>query len=219
MYDSWSNPEAVFEAFGIVFAIYFVVLYLFIALVLIAVAVVSYVFTGLGLKAMLKKLGFDKTWYAFVPFCQSYAAGYIADRYDDGHPKTNYAKKLLRLEITLVALLLSLVPIVSVMVIAMANAEAVGAVAAVTGVLSMLVFFGAYIAMFVVAVIYTVQSAKAYWRIYRIFCPKLSILFLMLSIFASPAGAIILFVLRNREPQNLRIEGGDSEGGFYDTVG
>ncbi len=180
-----------------------ILFYVVFLMMFIGIFVVAYIFTGLGVMGMLRKLGFKKTWYAFVPFCNAYALGYIADQYDDGRPKTDYAHKLLRLEIVMVSLLAAIFPTVIFLTVTANMGEAIP-IALVL--LLFFIFIGAYIAFCVICVIYAVQSFKAYWRTYRIFMPKLSILFLMLTIFASPSSAVIMFILRNKEPQNLRVE-------------
>ncbi len=177
-------------------------LYIMLMFVAIAVSVAAYVFQALGVKAMLKSVGFKRAWYAFVPFCNSYAIGYLADQYDDGKAKTNYASKLLKLCIIVLILgeiFLSFWFLMIILRFVMAPG-------------SMFVMYGAiiaialsYIAMMVVSIIYSVKLTMAFWRIYRVFAPEQSVLFLLLSIFVS-ATPITFFIIRNREPQNLRTE-------------
>ncbi len=202
------DPYAGFIWF--VYIVIFLVYFLMISIAM-ALAVAQYVLQSLGLRSMLKSLGFEKTWYAFVPFCNSYAIGYIADKYDDGKPKTNYAKKLFRLSIATAVLFLPILFIIIVIAIMSAAYGDTGVGLA----FALLLVFGSYIALIVLAVIYSVNLIKALWRIYRIFAPEKSILFLMLSIFVSPAMSIIFFIIRNRRPQNVRVEGFDSDGTAY----
>lgn len=49
--------------------------YLIILLVGLTVAVVNYIFRGIGMYNMAKEEGMDYPWLAFVPFARTYASG------------------------------------------------------------------------------------------------------------------------------------------------
>ncbi len=196
-----SVHDAGLPVFAFIFIIYF-----FMLSISIGIAVAQYVLQALGLRGMLRSIGYAKTWHAFVPFCNAYAMGYLADCYNDGKPKTNYAKRLLGLNIATLAVVLPMMfLIIALMVASTVRGETT--VMSIEIVFLLLAMIAIYVAVMVLAVIYAVNSIKAVWRIYRIFAPEQSILFLMLSIFVSPAMAVIFFIIRSRAPRNLRFNG------------
>ena len=68
-----------------------------------------------------------------------------------------------------------------------------------------IIFLGLYIADLVLSIKLTIKILICYWRVFRIFHPELSVVYLMLSIFASAiASSIVFLIISNREPQNLR---------------
>ena len=160
----------------------------------------AYFLQGFGMREMLRTLGFKKSWYAFVPFCNIYALGYIADRYDDRKGRTKYAKRLLALMLT--TIVLSVVLMISMLVI--------GVVSRMTGRLLLHEFpildavVGlADIALTVIAIVYIVLLFIALWRMFRLFAPEQAVVFLLISIFVAPSLPIVIYVIRNNKPQNV----------------
>ncbi len=180
----------------------FLIVFLILSTVVMAATVASYVFGAIGLRGMLRSVGFGRTWYGFVPVLNAYAIGYIADRYDNGKKRTHYAKSLLRLNIVSYALsfLFSLLYIPTLLAFSPSDGTTP------TIVLAILAVF--YIPLIAISVILSVKLYVSMWRIYRIFAPDGAVLYLLLSIFIPLAYSIIFFMLRNQVPWNTRV-GGD----------
>ncbi len=183
----------------IAFLIFMAVVY---ALVL-ALAIVAYVIQSIGLSRMLKKVKYDRPWFAWVPIVNAKAIGDLADMYDDGKPEQNFGKKLLQKGIITMALSLatSLISMVMTVLTTLgfpAMDSVITFMSSVSAVLS--------IAMIVFSVMYLIDFYKAIWRVYKLFSPNNATAFLILSIFVSYSQAIILFIIRGNEPQGLRGE-------------
>ena len=56
----------------------------------------------------------------------------------------------------------------------------------------------------VFSIIYSVYSCIVLFRVFGIFAPRQSFIFTVISIFVSAAQSVFIFVLSNKEPQNLR---------------
>ena len=167
---------------------------------ILAISAVGFILLGIGLSRMLKKVGYEKPWLAWIPIANGYAIGVLADKYDDGKPRSNFAKEILSTEITtLVVTLVMLVVALPIML--------VGTAMNISGLVSIggIIFLGLYIADLVLSIKLTIKILICYWRVFRIFHPELSVVYLMLSIFASAiASSIVFLIISNREPQNLR---------------
>lgn len=179
--------------------------YLLTCLAVFVGAVAVYIFIGLGISGMLKKLGYKKTWMAFVPFCQTWALGYIAEQYDNGKPKKKFSKILLSLHIVNVAVSwLSGVFLGVAIPILMQLESALDPSAAVTAVVPGLLIIFTLLVVSVLSIVYAVILYIALYYIYKMFAPKNAVLFIILTVFTSLAAVVLLFVYRNKEPQGLR---------------
>ena len=164
----------------------------------VALSLGAYLLQGFGMQKMLRTLGFKKSWYAFVPICNSYALGYIADRYDEQNGKTKYAKRLLGLSIALFAL--ALVTVISIAFLEVASVMA-GRSLALEFPLVVAAIQLAYIVTPVVSIAYAVFFFMALWWVFKLFVPKQAVVLLLLSIFVLPSMPIIFYVIRNNPPQ------------------
>ena len=190
----------------VMFFIVYLCIYCFALFVTAAISTTMYVLQSIGLSAMLKKVGYAKPWHAWVPFANVYSLGTLADMYDDGKAPTSYGKSLLKLNIVIAILAAALFSfeLPFYVVALMSNLP-------VIMILAMIVYIGMSVALFVIAIIQSVKIYFVYWRIFRIFHPEFSVLYLMLTLFVSSyAPGIIFFILRNREPQNLRAPEGEN---------
>ena len=68
--------------------------------------IVAYVFMGIGLMTIAKNRGYDKPWLSWIPFCNIYLLGRVADdvMLRRGR-KTSYGRLLLGLQIASSALI------------------------------------------------------------------------------------------------------------------
>ena len=207
------EDNSIAEMFGVILlgmGMIWMVVLMFIYMLLIAYAIVSYILYGKGLSAMLRSVGYEKPWLSWVPIANVKALGDLADFYDNGNPKKNFGKKLLRFTIAELCLAFSFLFLGLLLSIIFTGTGALRDL----GFLIPIILVPLYIAIFAILIPYLVTYYKALWAIYRIFCPKLSVLFLLLSIFVSSSEIFIIFALRNRAPQNLRGAMQKAEGSY-----
>ena len=198
--SSISTGDTAEILFVLLYLIVYLCFYLCMLFFILAIATAAYVFQGIGLSKMLKKVGYAKPWHAWVPFANVYALGSRAEMYDDGKAPTNYGRTLLRLNIALSILSVALFSFELPMFAVAAMAESPALM-----IFTMLAYFGLLVALIVMAIIQSIKLYITYWRVFRIFHPEFSVLYLMLSIFVSSyVPSVVFFILRNREPQNLR---------------
>ena len=203
----FSSSETLVGTFAMIEFIIYAILMCF----CLMLAVAAYVFEGIGLSRMLKKVGYARPWHAWVPFANEYAVGSLADMYDDGKPKSNLAREFLTVNIVTGALALAML-VISLPLMLVGLGAKISALYSLGAIL----FLGLYIATIVFSVKTIVKMYVCYWRIFRIFHPALSVLYLMLSIFVSSvAVCFIIFFISKREPQNLRSDD-DNENKFDD---
>lgn len=187
-------------------------------------ALVEYLLYGFGLSSMLKTCGYKKPWHAFVPFCRDFALGTLSEVYNDGNPPKKRGKTLLTFSILRPALsvvyeaiyLALIIPAIKWLYAQLAALsvpttetdftalvelfnEFTVATAVVPPLLSLL-----SLAVSVVSICYAVYHFIALYRVYKIFAPSSAVVLIVVSIFVSPASAVILFVLRKKAAQNLR---------------
>jgi len=175
-------------------------IYFFIYMLALALVVAIYVLQGLGLMNMLRAVGYKKPWFAWVPVVNALAIGDLADLYDNGKPKKGFGKKLMALMIAELAVFVLI--IVLAFVVGVLTAACAG-----DGVFVVIVFLVlAYLALFGIMIPYSIYYYMSLWNIYCIFAPSSSVILLLLSIFVSDATPIAIFALRNKTPQNLRVE-------------
>lgn len=147
---------------------------LFVALLLVAIGVVTYVMQSLSLYTMAKNRGIDYAWLAWVPIGNSWILGALADDINARQgKKTCYGLVLL-----------------------------IVTAASMAGSFSM--FLMPFLGLLSVPVSLAVMVAYyiALYEVYRDYAPKNAVLYLVLSILFSLAW-LLLFLLRGRRPVTL----------------
>ena len=164
--------------------------------ILIAFGVVAYILTGKSLSAIARRRGIEKPWLAWVPVGCDWLLGCISDqfRYVSYGQERNARGKLLKLNIILVAM----AAVVSFFVGAMVGLGIAGA--SDEGILSLallmlLVCYG----MIPVAVVYSINYYKAFYDLVRSCDPDKSLVYLLVSIFASFPLPFFLYSCRNKD--------------------
>ena len=182
-------PQELLDSLEVFFAIYSAV-----AVLAVAYALFNYVATGVSLFRMMDKTGVSNPWMAWVPFCNVYALGDLADTYNllcEGKA-TRYGKRTLTWFIVAVALSQP-----TLLVLYAMNPEA----SVPTDL--WLLLAGLAAAATVCSVFYFISL----YKIYRLFTEDATGL-LVLSILIGAAVPFILLYLSRRDP---RLPFGDSE--------
>jgi len=190
---------------------FFLAVYAAVSVLAVAYALFNYVATGVSLFRMMDKAGVPNPWMAWVPFCNSYALGALADNYNllwEAKP-TSYAKKVLAWHIVVTALAQPLI----LALYAMKPDTAVPT--------DLWLLLLGYVAA---GVVYTVFYSISLYKLYRTFAPESATGLLVLSVLVGISVPLILLVLSRREvrlPFGDREEDGDGEDGSAngDTVG
>ena len=190
---------------------FFLAVYSAVSVLAVAYALFNYVATGVSLFRMMDKAGVSNPWMAWVPFCNSYALGALADNYNllwEAKP-TSYAKKVLAWHIVVTALAQPLI----LALYAMKPDTAVP--------MDLWLLLLGYVAA---GVVYTVFYSISLYKLYRTFAPESATGLLVLSVLVGISVPLILLVLSRREvrlPFGDREEDGDGEDGSADgdTVG
>lgn len=158
------------------YMIYMVGLYV----TILAFSVISYVLCGKGLSTIARRRGIEKPWLAWVPVGNMWLLGCISDqyRYVVHGLETNRRGNLLTMGIitTVCSLLLS---VLSVFVTGMTGSSTESATAVA------LIFLVVCYAVLAVAVVQMVMQFKAYFDLFRSCDPDKSLMYLLVSIFAS----------------------------------
>lgn len=182
--------------FAVIFLFAMILLYVFV----MGFAVVMYVLQSLGFMSLLKKVGYKRPWFAWVPIVEAKAIGELADKYDDGKPSKNLGKKLFGMNIAIFAS--TFVFFIMAIVLAIMSAISPDTEALFMGIAA-IAFLVFWVAMMIVSIVYTVYYYIAIWRIFRIFAPKAATIFILVSIFVSGSLPLIVFLMRDQEPKNL----------------
>lgn len=199
-------PQELLESLELILAVYAAV-----SVLAVAYALFNYVATGVSLFRMMDKAGVPNPWMAWVPFCNSYALGALADNYNllwEAKP-TSYAKKVLAWHIVVTALAQPLI----LALYAMKPDSSVP-----TDLWLLLLGYAA------AGVVYTVFYSISLYKLYRTFAPESAVGLLVLSILVGISVPLILLVLSRHEvrlPFGDREEDGDGEDdpAEGDTVG
>lgn len=182
-------PQELLDSLEVFFAIYSAV-----SVLAVAYALFNYVATGVSLFRMMDKTGVSNPWMAWVPFCNVYALGDLADTYNllcEGKA-TRYGKRTLTWCIVAVALSQP-----TLLVLYAMNPEA----SVPTDLWLLLAGLAA------AATVYSVFYFISLYKIYRLFTEDATGL-LVLSILIGVAVPFILLYLSRRDP---RLPFGDSE--------
>lgn len=175
------------------------VFYLLFAVIMLAVAVVTYVFQSLAIYKMASRRGINNPWLAWVPVGNVWIMGSLSDQYQYvvKGKVTNRRKILMGLEIALVVVYLAfyvLAFIVGIMS-GMAPATDAAATSAVGGLLAMVVA----LVMVAVAIVMTVFQYITLYDIFNSADPNNAVLYFVLSILVSITLPILLFICRNKD--------------------
>lgn len=152
-------------------------------------AVFHYVAMGFSLFRMMRSAGMTNAWMAWVPYCNTYALGDTADRYNllcEGKP-TAYGKKLLTWHV--VSTVMSY-PVV----ILLGALDPTAELADVT--LGFWLLILAYAAFLIV---YTVFYCISLHKIYKLFAPNAAAGLTVLSILIPVAVPVIFLAISKRE--------------------
>jgi len=169
-------------------------------IVVFLVAIVNYVLTSLAIHKLGKRRGISNPWLAWIPIASSYAIGAIVDEYDGRFGfKKRWAKTLLSLGITEIAVLVGMVGTIIVMSFAMLGIESSSSsdlgMASVIIVLIMMAFY--FVLLFVVMA-YMICGTICIYKIFESTVPEKSLKYMILSIVIPFAGCILLFKCRNQ---------------------
>ncbi len=148
----------------------------------IAFSVIAYILTGKSLSAIARRRGIDKPWLAWVPVGCDWLLGCISDqyRYVTFGEESNRRSKLLKMNIFLMAIAVVILTLCGV----------IGAIAALGGsddailVVALFMMVLAY-GMIPVAVVYSINYYKSMFDLFRSCDPDKSLIYLLVSIFAS----------------------------------
>lgn len=179
-------------AFGVFYIAYMATFYVLV----MGFSVVAYILTGKSLSAIARRRGIEKPWLAWVPVGSDWLLGCISDqyRYLAYGQETNRRKKLLWY---LIGLLIILV-VVCVIAVLMVVLGTVGASEDVILTLGMLMFIP-YFAMFGILVPYSITYYKCCYDLFRSCDPDKSLVYLLVSIFASFPLPFFLYSCRNKD--------------------
>ena len=192
----------------------FSIFYSIVELCASVLSLLIYVAIAFGLYRMARAIGFANPWMAWIPFCQDYTLGWVADQHSQRNQgkTTTYRKKLLGLHIAIAAIVAVLVVVLIVCLVAMAfiglgdvyNPDTImnevpaqrDEFLAVIGFAMLLPL----LALLVVYIIYTVFYYIALHKLLKLFAPDSATGFLLLALFVPLAAPILFLVLSKNQP-------------------
>lgn len=162
---------------------------------LIAFSVVAYILQGKAFSAIARRRGIEKPWLAWVPIGNMWLLGCISDqyRYLTYNQQCNKRGKLLWTEIGVLAA--GVLVCVFAVIALVADQRSSNGIAWDVSVLTLLVS----LAMLAVAIVYCVVYYKACYDLFRSCDPDKSLLFLLVSIFASYPLPFFIYSCRNKD--------------------
>ncbi len=164
-------------------------------LLILAVGIVDYVLSSIGIHGLGKRRGVSYPWLAWIPVARSRALGAIADEYDGQRGlKKRWGITLLTLSIICTAGFVIAYSFFVIMMISLAG-SVTGEEETIALVLLM------YIPLLVIGVIGIVQTICSSICVYKIFestVPEKSLLYLILYLIVPLAGSICLFSCRTK---------------------
>lgn len=178
----------------------------------------TYIAVAYGLYRMAQTIGLKNPFLAWIPYCQDYTLGAVADEYtrrNEGKT-TTYRKKLLGWQIAVSAMsVLLVIVLVSFMVVLMFQGLSLGGYDADTilssfpdliadlfiesapfvfaMLVALMVFLGLYI-------VYLVYHYTALHKVFKLFAPEYATVYLILSIFVPLATPILFLLLSKNQP-------------------
>lgn len=170
------------ESMAIFWAVYLVYM-----LVVLGLAVASYVLQALGFYTIAKRRGIRNPWMAWVPVAEAYLLGCISDQYQ----YVVKGKNKCRRKILLTAEIVMWVSIL--LLVAFAVAVSVGYDSYVVGLVVM------YFLLFAAAIVLTVFRCIALYDVFNSCNPENSVLFLVLSIVINVTEPFFVFFNRKKD--------------------
>ena len=191
------------EAFGMGVAIIYLIFYVLLIVLAIAVGVAAYILKSLSLYTIAKRRGLDKPWAAWIPIGDAWIIGCISDQYRY-FTHTDYSERGRDLLKHGVGLAISYVVsfffyIVYLVFMILSSTEAPAAIGASSLLMLGLCMFAAIGVMIFFMVRYYIRYYKALYDVYQSCNPQLPLLFLLLSIFVSYAMPVCLMICRNKD--------------------
>lgn len=186
--------------------IFSLLLFAFFFLIVFGLYALIYVGQALGTYRMMGKTGLPHAWTAWVPLCNYYALGAIADHQttrNEGRDK-HYRQKLLIWTIVFIAIfVLFFVAFIFVMTLGVSEdfytSPSISAVEAARPEAMSLVFL-LMIPLYAAEIVFMVYHYVVLHKIYKLFSPNSAVGLTVLSIFISAAIPIVLFVLSGNAP-------------------
>ena len=162
----------------------------------IAFSVIAYILTGKSLSAIARRRGIDKPWLAWVPVGCDWLLGCISDqyRYVTFGEESNRRGKLLKTNIVLLVIAAVVLIFSGVMCVMAAFGVSDDAVL-VMALFMMALAYG----MIPVAVVYSINYYKSMFDLFRSCDPDKSLVYLLVSIFASYPLPFFLYSCRNKD--------------------
>ena len=181
-----------------------VILFVFtsiVGIVVVGLAIASYVLSAISLMTISKRRGLDKVWLSWIPVLNGVMVGKIADDYMEKKTgeKTQFAKRLFILAIITICsgLIIGIVALLAGGSIAISAATRGGDPSAVVSGISIATVVIADIALACIAVVYYVFYYMAIFKVYRSCKPATSVPFLIISIVVTRlAEGLFLFLDR-----------------------
>lgn len=162
----------------------------------IAFSVIAYILTGKSLSAIARRRGIEKPWLAWVPVGCDWLLGCISDqyRYVTFGEESNRRGKLLKTNIVLLVIAAVVLIFSGVMCVMAAFGVSDDAVL-VMALFMMALAYG----MIPVAVVYSINYYKSMFDLFRSCDPDKSLVYLLVSIFASFPLPFFLYSCRNKD--------------------
>ena len=199
LYNSYEYGAPEYPDFGVgaeSFFGAFLGIYLVIMLVCLAASTALWVLQSIGLYKMSKTLGLSNPWLVWLPVCNQYAMGRLAECSNLYYGK---AKGNLRVWLPLFSVLLFL-PYIGIIVFAVIMGLN-GMEENFSMIAGVLLFA---LTILILAVTVVVLQYVTLYKIYKLFDPNNAALYTVLSVLFNVSTSIILFILRNRLPSGGR---------------
>ena len=193
-YDYAAAADSVAMGVGGFFLVFILLFYL----LMFAFAVVSYIFTALGMYTIARRRGIHHAWLAWLPIGNAWLLGSISDQYQyvaKGRVR-NRRKVLLGLSLGMIALLVLM--LIALVVMLITEAAAIDATEVVFGGTLATVLLG-YFAILIMTIVLLVFYYIALYDLFASCEPDNCVLYLVLGILFSVALPFFIFACRNKD--------------------
>ncbi len=188
--DTSATGSSIFNFGMIILIVLFAIL-----IILYAFMIVCYIFQAIGISKMMKRLNLKNSWMAFVPFCNSYAFGKVAEQYikKDGKKSAKFSVILLvgSIALSIISGVMSTMSFLIGFIGGFFGDAPVGIMMILTVLFSIFVLACSYALMIIQYV--------ALWRIFAIFANSRATLYTIISIFIT-LSPFFIFASRNNKP-------------------